>query len=744
MANRLVIGAGNEVTIPADQVRDVFGKADSAEKVTVGSGVTATFGADFNANQDTIVLPGDASAYDVSVSGATATITDGSTTVHVPAGATATTIEFDDSSADLLVNQNDEVQLGNQVLSGTPAPVDITASAPTIGTVAGGNGINASEDEDVDISGTSEANATVDVTVTDGSTNVTGQATVDASKNWTVSGLNVTGLTEGQLDVSATQTDGVGNTSAEQTATVTYDADAPSAPTIGTVAGGNGINASKDEDVDISGTGEANATVDVTVTDGSTNVTGTATADGNGDWTVSGLNVTGLTEGQLDVSATQTDGVGNTSAEQTATVTYDAAAGVSLDTVSSDDAINATEDDSSVTISGSVTNVEDGQTVNIDLGGDTVTTAASVSGGTWSSSVTSTDIQSLSEGDVTLAVDVIDQAGNQAFASKTLDYDITAPTSPSITTPIEGSDGINASEDEDVVIAGTGAEANATIDVTVSDQSTNEVTAQVTADGSGNWTLSGGNELNVTGLTGGQLDVSATQTDDVKNTSDPATTSVTYDANRPPVSQENNRPFDDSDNFISGLGNDDIGAPYADGDGRIIVGEDHYNNRIIGTENDDLIEGVSPSPGGNDKIDGLEGDDVISGLGGIDRLAGNDGDDTLYGDADNDFLWGNAGNDQLFGGDGRDELHGGAGTDELTGGDSADVFVFDGRGDDVITDFTASADSANDPIEDTLVLRGEGAPTVTTPEGSDDVLVEFGGGTLRLQGAVSSAWVDGL
>ena len=324
MANRLVIGAGKEVTIAADQVRDVFGKANSNETVNVSAGVTATFGADFNANEDTIVLPGNASNYEASVSGATATITDNNgTTVHVPAGTAATTIEFDDGSADLVVNQSDEVQLGNQVLSASGAAVDI----PSIDTIAGGDGINASEADAVEISGSSaEANATVDVTVSDGDTDVTGQATADDSGDWTVSGLDVTGLTEGDVTVSATQTDAAGNTSSEKTATVAYDATVV-APSIDTIAGGDGINASEADAVEISGSSaEANATVDVTVSDGDTDVTGQATADDSGDWTVSGLDVTGLTEGDVTVSATQTDAAGNTSSEKTETVTYDATA----------------------------------------------------------------------------------------------------------------------------------------------------------------------------------------------------------------------------------------------------------------------------------------------------------------------------------------------------------------------------------------------------------------------------------
>lgn len=109
---------------------------------------------------------------------------------------------------------------------------------------------------------------------------------------------------------------------------------------------------------------------------------------------------------------------------------------------------------------------------------------------------------------------------------------------PSITTPIEGDDFINSAEDADVVVVGTGAAPGATVDVSLDDTINPPVTAQVTADGSGNWTLAGGNEANVAGLNDGSLTVSATQTDTRdagNNTSSAATTIVTLDNAAPTV-----------------------------------------------------------------------------------------------------------------------------------------------------------------------------------------------------------------
>ena len=140
--------------------------------------------------------------------------------------------------------------------------------------------------------------------------------------------------------------------------------------------------------------------------------------------------------------------------------------------------------------------------------------------------------------DLATTNEIVDTAGNaltvgEPETDQVYTIDNTAPNHPSMITPIEGDNVINANEDEDVVIAGT-AESNATIDVRVADQLGNEVTAQTLADGSGNWTLdNGGDRLEVSGLEEGALDISVTQTDAAGNTSTAATETVSYDATAP-------------------------------------------------------------------------------------------------------------------------------------------------------------------------------------------------------------------
>ncbi|MBR1858052.1 MAG: hypothetical protein IJ797_00955 [Selenomonadaceae bacterium] len=73
-------------------------------------------------------------------------------------------------------------------------------------------------------------------------------------------------------------------------------------------------------------------------------------------------------------------------------------------------------------------------------------------------------------------------------------------------------------------------------------------------------------------------------------------------------------------------------------------------------------------------------------------IHGNDLSNTITAGKNSTSLYGEAGNDKLKGGSGADTLSGGEGDDTLTGGAGKDVFVYDGNGADVITDYKAGQD----------------------------------------------------
>ena len=178
------------------------------------------------------------------------------------------------------------------------------------------------------------------------------------------------------------------------------------------------------------------------------------------------------------------------------------------------------------------------------------------------------------------------------------------------------------------------------------------------------------------------------------------------------------------DKLRGGDGNDDIDGQK--GDDRLFgrSGDDVLkggkgDDRIRGGAGDDLIGGGK----GDDRLQGDSGDDLIGGGKGDDRLLGGAGDDLIRGGKGDDRLLGGAGDDFIWGGKGDDRLQGGVGDDLIWGGKGDDRFVFRlGDGDDVILDF--------DPGTDVLHLPG----TATESEDAGDVVYEWGGGSVRLEG----------
>ncbi|MBA7601442.1 hypothetical protein ES703_08515 [subsurface metagenome] len=182
--------------------------------------------------------------------------------------------------------------------------------------------ISAANADSVSITGTGEADATLDYTITDEDVGeVTGTGVVDALGVIDITGIDVSALADGTLTASVTQTDAALNTSDAGTDTATKDTALPAAPVVALT---DPINIANETDVAITGTGEANATLNYTITDeGAGEVIGTGTVDAEGVIDITGIDVSGLADGTLTASVTQTDAIGNTSDAGTATATMD-------------------------------------------------------------------------------------------------------------------------------------------------------------------------------------------------------------------------------------------------------------------------------------------------------------------------------------------------------------------------------------------------------------------------------------
>ncbi|MBG4272300.1 BapA prefix-like domain-containing protein [Pseudomonas aeruginosa] len=279
------------------------------------------------------------------------------------------------------------------------------------------------------LSGTAEPGATV--TLTDGNGNPIGQVIADGSGNWSFT--PGTPLPNGTV-VNATASDPSGN--ASPPASVTVDAVAPATPVVNP---SNGTT--------LSGTAEPGATV--TLTDGNGNPIGQVTADGSGNWSFTPS--TPLANGTV-VNATATDASGNTSPGSSVTV----------DSVAP--ATPVVNPSNGTTLSGTA---EPGATVTLtDGSGNPIGQVTADGSGNWSF----TPSTPLADGTVVNAT-ATDPAGNTSGQGSTT-VDGVAPATPTV----------NLSNGSS--LSGT-AEPGSTVILT--DGNGNPI-AEVTADGSGNWT----------------------------------------------------------------------------------------------------------------------------------------------------------------------------------------------------------------------------------------------------------------
>ncbi|NUL88377.1 Ig-like domain-containing protein, partial [Escherichia coli] len=148
----------------------------------------------------------------------------------------------------------------------------------------------------------------------------------------------------------------------------------------------------------------------VTVTFGGKNYT--TTVESNGSWTVNvpPADLAALPDGAGNVQASVSNINGN-SAQADRAYSVDATAPlVTINTIASDDILNAAEAGSALTISGTST-AEAGQTVTVTLNG--VNYSGNVQAdGSWSVSVPTGDLANLTASPYTVSAAVSDKAGN--------------------------------------------------------------------------------------------------------------------------------------------------------------------------------------------------------------------------------------------------------------------------------------------------------------------------------------------
>ncbi|WP_458795754.1 Ig-like domain-containing protein [Enterobacter hormaechei] len=433
----------------------------------------------------------------------------GSWTLNVPAADLA---GLTDGSVTVTAAVSDKA--GNPASVDHTLTVDVTVPAVTIHTVAGDDVINVAEHNQAQIiSGSATGAAAGDtVTVTIGGQSYT--TVLDAAGNWSVGvpANVISGLSDGSVTVTASVTDAAGNTGSG-THNVTVDTGLPSV-SFNAISDDNVLNAvEKGQDLSVSGTSAnlAEGTV-VTVTLNGKNYTATTAADGTWSLTVPAADLSGLGEASYTLSATATNGVGN-SISTTANLLVDTALPtVTINTVAGDNVINGSEAAAGVAISGTTT-AEVGQTVTVNLGGNSYT-AQVQQGGVWSINVPAADLSTLADNGYTVQVSVSDAAGNPGSAGKAITLDTTPPTVSF--NVVAGDDVINSVEHGQAqVISGTatGASVGDKLVITIG---SNQYTT--TVDASGKWSV-GVPASDISALTDGTVTLSATITDSAGNSS---------------------------------------------------------------------------------------------------------------------------------------------------------------------------------------------------------------------------------
>lgn len=318
------------------------------------------------------------------------------------------------------------------------------------------------------VNGTAEARSTVRVYV--GSTWVVAQAS-DGGE-WAVT-VQTSDLPEGSDLLKATAQDPAGNTSPEATtAAMLVDRIAPAAPrdfqglpAIVNIGGPATFTAR--------GTAEALSTV--MLSQGSTSL-GSTQASASGAWSIQ-VTTAALAEGTYGLTATATDGAGNTSSQgATPTQMLVDRRAPSAPTFSQvPTVVNAAS--STVTVSGTA---EAQSTVRLYRGA-TLLGTATAAGGAWSLSFTAS---TLPNGSYPLSATTMDTAGNTSSTatSASILVDRTVPSAPTLTVPDTGK--VN----EPFLASGT-AEASSTVRVYEVVGETRELLAQVVAAADGSWSV---------------------------------------------------------------------------------------------------------------------------------------------------------------------------------------------------------------------------------------------------------------
>lgn len=302
--------------------------------------------------------------------------------------------------------------------------VDTTGPEVALGTVAGDNIANAAEmAAGVVVSGTSsEVGGRVNLQLLEG---VSYDTEVQEDGSWEIrlpAGL-LTHLRDGDYTLTVSQTDAEGNTTTV-TETLRLDGDPRDLPTINIdrIGGDNVLNGAEvQSDQIITGTVKnVEAGQPVTVTLGDHTYIGVVLSGGSWAVSVPAADLLALGNGRETLTASVTDRSGNPAEADRDFTIKGRCPGLSIDPVTGDNLINASEADGAIVLSGETYDVRSGATVQLKLNGHRYS-ATVQKDGSWSTEIPASEAARLRDGELKLTANVKNRHGDRLSDSLTLD-----------------------------------------------------------------------------------------------------------------------------------------------------------------------------------------------------------------------------------------------------------------------------------------------------------------------------------
>ena len=438
--------AASTIAVDSITADDIVNAGESAASIAV----TGTVGGD--------AAPGDSVSFTVNGNAYSGTVNaDGTTWSISVAGADLAA----DTNFTATVTGNDAAGNPFTATAASTHTVDTAAAAAiTVDNITADDIVNAAEAGAlINVTGTVSGNAAAGDTV---SFTVNGNAysgTVNADgTTWSISVTGADLAADTSFDATVTGTDAAGNLFSAIT-TSTHSASLSGAATISidAITPDDIVNAAEaGANINVTGTvgGDATAGDTVAFTVNGNAYSGTVNPDGT-TWSISVIGADLAADTSFDVTVSGTDGSGNpfsTTITTIHTVDTSAAATITVDNITADDIVNATEAGANITVTGTVggdaavgdavSMVINTTTYNgsvVDLGGGTLGFSISVSGA---------DLAADTSFDATVTGN--DNAGNPFTATTTATHTVdTTPPTATITldTNITADDIINATEE---------------------------------------------------------------------------------------------------------------------------------------------------------------------------------------------------------------------------------------------------------------------------------------------------------